>query len=841
MIGQTISHYKITDKLGEGGMGVVYKATDTTLDRTVALKFLAAHLCENEEGRKRFIHEAKAAAALDHPNICTVYEVNQEEGQTFIAMAYVEGLSIKQRIEQRPLKLDDALDIGIQTAQGLKAAHQKEIVHRDIKPANLMLTEGGQVKILDFGLAHFATQSKLTKTGTTLGTVAYMSPEQAQGEAVDRRADIWSLGIVLYEMVTGQLPFKGDYEQVVAYNILNEEPEPITALRAGMPMELEWIVGKTLAKDREERYQHVEDMIVDLRGLDKKLKSGKSTVLRPQPPPAPSQAPSEELVPKRKLRFQQALFAITAVALLALAFVHFGEVPGKEAALTRFAFAPGHHVWSPVISPNGRHIAYAAFAPGGAKLWVQDLDQEQPRELGPRDVRHMFWSPDSKFIGFHLFGTRELKKISVHGGVATTLCGELPSGTFWGGTWSPDGDSIVLNVGNRLYQVPSRGGKPSLLIEPEESEKTRRLIHGSVQFLPLEDRRRILLFSAGGERDQQIRLRNLETGEQEVLGNGLGAVYSPSGHILYQIDDLSLWALPFSIERLKPTGEAFRVAQNVERPSVAANGTLIYRDGTGLAGELQLVWRDRRGKKLGVIGQPQRRVFDPVLSPDGLLVAAVGREKRNLDIWIHDASRPITTRLTFDGAVDTNPVWSPAGDHVAFSSDRQGNEDIFVKPADGSAEAKTLVATRWPERVSDWSSDGRYILYHQTAAETGHDLWYLERKDDNSGYEPVPFLQTPFRELAATLSPDGRFVAYVSDESGGYEVYVQRFPGGGGKRRVSSDGGGQPRWCKEGKELFYVVDLTLLAVSVTTRPDLSMGPPRRLFESAGLDSPRAPG
>ena len=289
------------------------------------------------------------------------------------------------------------------------------------------------------------------------------------------------------------------------------------------------------------------------------------------------------------------------------------------------------------------------------------------------------------------------------------------------------------------------------------------------------------------------------------------------------------------METLTATGEAFPIVEAGRYPNVSADGTLVYLDLPAV--RWQLVWRDRSSRKLLVIGQPHERVFDPALSPDGLLVAAVGFENDNGDIWIHDANRPIATRLTFDGALQHRPVWSPAGDQVAFSSHRQGNNDIFVRPADGGGEAKALVATRWPELVSDWSSDGRYILYHRRDPETGYDLWYLQRKDDNSGYEPVPFLQTPFRELAANLSPDGQFVAYVSDESGRYEVYVQRFPGGGGKQLVSSNGGGQPRWRRDGKELFYVARRTLLAVDVTTMPNFSMGSPRELFESEGLNSP----
>ena len=899
MIGQTISHYKITEKLGEGGMGVVYKAEDTKLRRVVALKFLRSELIEDPEHRERFLREAQAAAALDHPNICTIHEIDDDAGRTFLAMAFIAGLTVKDKIAQRPLKLDQALDIAVQTAQGLQAAHEKGIVHRDIKGANIMVTPPGQVKIMDFGLAQLAERSKLTETTTILGTPSYMSPEQARGEKTDRRADLWSLGVVLYEMIAGRLPFVGERQEAVLYGITNEEPEPVTAQRAGLPMELEWIIGKALAKDREERYQHAEDVLVDLRSLQKKLASGKSTILKAragtqtiatqpaktgQASPGPlaryrviedaeeagdaikyvaedtelhrsvairvlpqSSAEKIERAQRRKLTLALGAGALGLLAALVFASLWlFSPAPVAEAPLRRFAFTPESLHSGPygraVISPDGKHIVYLG---GGEeqKLWVRDVGREQPSELaGTENARHqgLFWSPDSQFIGFAA-GT-ELKKVSVQGGPAITLC-QLP-GTIWeGGAWSPDGSSIVFSAGPPpvLHEVPARGGEAQLLFEPETSEKGPANIQP--HFLPVESGARSIVYNVGSYTDREIVVKNLATGEREVLAEGAFPRYSPSGHIVFQTAPLSpgLWALPFSLETLKPTGEAFPIAENAGDPSVAADGTLVYVDLLG-EGRQQLVWQDREGKKLGVIGQPQDGIRFPALSPDGRHVAVIGTENNNDDVWVHEVGRSLKRRLTFDAAPDGLPIWSPSGKEIAFWSARgQGDANIYMRPADGTGEPRLLVNTPLEETPYDWSPDGKHLLYGVRGEGTGWDLWYLKRKEDGSGFEPVSFLQSSFNESAVKFSADGRFVAYVSDESGRFEVYVRPFPGGDGKWQVSGNGGRQPRWSKDGKELFYTEGHTLMAVAVATTPSFTSSAVTRLFQDADLlggDDPR---
>ena len=562
--------------------------------------------------------------------------------------------------------------------------------------------------------------------------------------------------------------------------------------------------------------------------------------LVPQQPVVPV-GPSEELVLKRKLRLQQALFAVTAIALLVLAFLYFRETPPAEAPLRRFPIVPPVAVSTTIginvaISPNGRYIAFVAAGAEG-KLWIQDLEQQEPRAIeGTEGARWPFWSPDSNFIGFA--AGAELKKISVQGGLANQVC-ELPVPYFFGGSWSADGELIVFSSGDppRLYEVPARGGTANRLVWAEESELSLVWIVPP-HFLPSEAGDRVLLFSSlrEGAGDSNIMVQHLKTGRRELLGPGFSAVYSPSGHLVYQSRPITsvLWALPFSLDTLKATGEVFPIAQNSQGPTVATDGTLVYLDSSGtLQWQGQLVWLDRSGDKVGEIGLPQTWLSFPALSPDGRLVGVQAAEG-NYDIWVWDITRAVKTRLTTTPEVEGPPSWAPTGEAVAFNSNRAGNFDIFLQQADGSGEAKVLVATPRDEFFTDWSRDGKYLLYLLDDAETGTQLWYLERNEDGSAWEPHPFLHTPFKERAAKFSPDGRHVAYVSDESGQWEVYVRPFPEGGSRSTVSSNGGSQPRWSQDGKELFYVEGSTLMAVSVSSGPTFSVGSPRPLFENPNL-------
>jgi len=867
-------------------------------------------LLGDEEIKARFRREAEAAASLNHPNICTVHEIAEADGRTFIGMAFLEGEGLDKKIEAGPLKLKDALDVAIQAAKGLQAAHEKGIVHRDVKPANLMVTGSGSkqlVTIMDFGLALLADRSKLTRLDETMGTVTYMSPEQTYGMELNQRTDIWSLGVVIYEMITGQRPFKGPYDKAVMYSITNEEPEPMTALRMGVPMELEWIVGKCLAKEADKRYQSTVDMVVDLETLSEKLKSGKSTIPRTAPSvtfaglsgtltqqPAPSQGAIEpantavfpyrvierlsdegesvtyraedtelrrsvairvvpESAAKKAEKRQQlkrggllGMGVLLAVTLGLLVFQWLrGPMPDSSEEVLRFSFSPGN-LFAPSVSPNGRHIVFTVEEGGESALWVRDLDRETPRKLEGTEGADqtasagMFWSPDSRFIGFR--SGQELRRIPAEGGDPITLC-DLPLGTYIGGSWIPDGTRIVFSSGAQLFEVPARGGAPKLLFELEESEKASTFARP--HFLPFSAGTYGLVYNSGVVSDPRLGLLDLETGERRELGPGSRPAYSASGHLVYQsslVDEKrGLWVLPFSLETLTATGEAFPIVEGGGLPSVARDGTLVYLDRVGSV-EGQLVWRDRSGKRLGPIGRPQAgSIAFPALSPDGSRVAAQDNSSGDLNIWVHETERAAATRLTFAAGLEAHATWSPSGTEITFTSDRRGSHDIFSKPAAGTGEATLLVGGPLDDDYPDWSPDGNYLVYEVSGdPKNKGDIRYLKRKTDGGGFEEAVFLSTPHQEGAAKFSPDGRYLAYSSDESGRFEVYVRLFPEGAGKWQVSTNEGTQPRWSRDGKELFYVEGLILMAAPVKPAPSFSVSTPVRLFENerlSGLLSP----
>ena len=839
MVGSTISHYKILGHIGSGGMGEVWEAEDLKLGRPVALKFLAAHLVSDPEVHKRFEREAKAAASLSHPNICTVYEIDEADGKSFLSMELIKGDSLEGRIEKGPLALTEALDIARQLAEGLQEAHGAGVVHRDIKPANILITPDGRVKILDFGLALLTEGSKLTQLDTAVGTVAYMSPEQAQGGEVDHRTDIWALGCVLYEMVCGQRPFKGQYDQALLYEIVNEEPEPLTGLRTSVPVELELLIGKCLEKESGNRYGGADELARDLRKLREKLDSGQSMAQ-----PAARPGPSASREPAKTSRLLQFALMGCMIALAGLAYVHFSEQP-PERVVRRFSFTPeslesGREGQRAAISPDGRWVVYTSDD-SPPSLWLRPIDSEQPTKMEGTEgaQRGAFWSPDSQYIGFAARST--LKKVPVSGGPPIVLC-EMPSSSYAGGSWDPVDDSIVYSVSAggppSLHEVPARGGQAKPFLKPISGPKG----FGShtPTFLPPQASSRALLLAVGTRGASDVYLRNLDTGTSSFLVAGAAPRFAAPGFIVYQQrrGAPGLWALPFSLSTLETTGEPLPIAQGVGDASFSSSRALVSVDVVGAARRRRLMWRDRTGARLGDIGRPHPDMEQPALAPDNRSVLVTAQDDLQtgaFHIWLHEADRPVAQRLVFDLGLSVFPCWSPDGKRFVYSGTSGGTaNDLFIFNADGSGQPEKVVATPADEITPRWSPDGRWVLYTLKREGDNFDIWMLDLEANSGEGATREYVATEARDWAGDFSPDGGYFAYDSEESGTREIYVREFPSGAGRMQVSSNGGVQPRWHPSGKELFFVEGETLMAVEVTTEPEFRIGKPERLFSDPNL-------
>jgi len=834
MTGKTISHYKIIEKLGQGGMGVVYKAEDTKLKRTVALKFLPA-IALGGEDKSRFLREAEAAAALNHPNICTIHEIDEVDAKMFIVMEFIEGQSLLEKIKAGPLKIDEAIKLAMQIAEGLQAAHEKGITHRDIKSANIMITEKGRAKIMDFGLAKLSNRSMLTKEGMTLGTAAYMSPEQARGATVDHRTDIWSLGVVLYEMITGQLPFRGEYEQAMMYSIVNEDPEPLTALRTGVPLALDSIIAKALAKDPTIRYQHVDEIPADLRAIESKP-GGTSKVLA---------ATAGATTHTRLARSRKLLYWIMS-GLFVAAFIAGATVwqilrptASLPKPLARFNLdlPPGHEFSSlfnlkAAISPDGNLLAYTADSAVSRLLYLRPLNQLEATALaGTEGANAPFFSPDGKWIGFG--ASNKLKKISIYGGTVFTICDAFG---LSGASWTPDNTIIFAGSDKALDRVSADGGVPQPFTVLDHTKKEAS--HSFPQVLS-DDQSVIFTIENSGRSfdDATIVVQSLTTGKRRVLvEGGTCGRYVPTGHLLYGRSN-SLFAVPFDLKRLAVIGTPVEVLSGVvldqgrgsSHFACSNNGNLIYLPGgEGIdLNELMLV--DRSGKPQRI---SQRRAhYDKVsLAPDGRHIA-VEIVAANNDIWLVDMERDTQTRLTFE---DENqwPIWMAGGKKIVFSSNRGGQFNLYATLADGSGTMERLTTSEAFQAPTSCAPDNRLLAFSQVSSGTGIDIWLLPFEGER---KPRPFRQTTFDEFQAKFSPDGRWLVYQSNETGRLEVYVQPVSGSSTKWQISAEGGDAPRWSRTGREIVYRNGTKMMAVEVSTAPTFKAGRPKLLFDKEYLD------
>ena len=852
MTGETVSHYEIREKLGEGGMGAVYKAEDVRLKRTVALKFLPQRLALTEEDRERFVREAQAAASLDHPNICTVYEIDEAKGLPFLAMAFIAGRSLEKRIEAGPVPLREALEIARQAAEGLRAAHAKGIVHRDIKSSNLMLAgeDSGrtQVKLLDFGLAQLAGRSKLTQADSIMGTVAYMSPEQTQGGAVDARSDIWSLGVALYEMVAGELPFKGHYDQATLYSILNEEPQPLTALRSKVPVELDWIVDKCLAKDPAERYQSMDDLILDLSTLERKLSSQRLSIHHTKIAPAEAAAPAS---PKpsassekkwKRWALAMGVLAATFGAAVVTHPPHGGET--REAARTlRFdinlpaSLPAGAELRSLAISPDGRRVAFTVSG-DEQRLWLRDLSQAAAYALdGTEDAGEVFWSPDSQVIGYRAGG--ELRRIPASGGPSAVIC-SLPSRYFGGASFGEDGERIVFTSGPpmQIYEVSARGGQPAPLLS-EEALADRRGFPVFPRLIGAD----ALLFSRRSPRGEQVAVARSPAKEPVMLAEGAAPFLSKSGYVLYHTgrNSSEIWALPFHASKLERRGEAFPVAAGGMLPSVSDDGTLVYV-ADPRSGPMRLALRSRSGELLEALGGAQTAVREPAVSRDGARVAWVGEENNAMDLWVYDTRRRTRTRLTnTPGVRELTPIWSPDGERIAFEvAGDDGPPTMVVLNVDGSGEMETIEPEGQPLVPLDWGPRGRILARNRGQGRGA--MVELEPQPDGS-FAPKPVLEGELGVGEAHISPDGEMVVFDSRLGDRSEIFVRPFPEGERRWQVTTEGGEAPQWTRNGAEIVYRSRGRLMAVEVSKAGgELRFGEPRELFQHPMLTSgPRRPG
>ena len=817
-------------------MGAVYKAEDTRLDRTVALKFLAPHLLNDAEAKARFIREAKAAAGLDHANVCTVFEVGEEGGRTFLAMAFLEGESLEDRIATGPQPLKDAIEISRQVADGLEAAHEKGIVHRDIKPANIMVDAKGRATILDFGLARLTEASKLTRADQTVGTAAYMSPEQIQGAEVDQRTDIWALGCVLYEMVAGLRPFKGQYDQALAYEIVQEDPEPLTSVRAGLPMELEFIVGKCLSKDPGDRYDGASEIAKDLRTLGDKLKSGRSRVLQTA---APTQVAQPQSVGRK--RSPLAAYAAAGVLAVLLAFaLGYLVLPcdgGGAAPVYEFdaRLPEGENVHSIALSPDGSALVASLGDVGDYSLWIRTMDSREFAEIpGTNGATYPFWSPDSQWIGF--FADQQLKKVAPGGAPPQTLCA-APEGR--GGTWNRDGVIVFApEQTGHLHQVTETGGEAKP-IDMGEASIVRRF----PRFLP-DGERLLYLQRAGAE--VSVVLASVAGGDPTpVLPDVSIAEYSHSGDeaSLVFVRDGKLIAQPIDRDSLELRGAATVLADSV--PRTGNQGAFAFTttpDGAAAYLEDQLrdsivAWYDRAGRETERLQTATRRIGRVDLSPDEMHAVFSRASTGTIDIWTLDFATGILRRDADFSQASPFVAWSPDSARLVFGAPAEGRSstggrvnDIFQKTFGHASAPEVLVDLTAPYEVGsqlmDWSPDGRFLLFWYQGP-TSADL--AATSADGAG-EPFPIATGPGMDIDARFSPDGEWLAFQSDETGRAEVYIQDFPDGARRRQVSTDGGLEPSWRGDGRELYYISpEGALMAIAIDLDDEITAGRPRELF------------
>jgi Tol biopolymer transport system component len=836
--GTKLGPYEVIAPLGAGGMGEVYRARDTRLNREVAIKVLPAVFASDADRLKRFEQEASATSALNHPNILTIYDIGRHEGAPYIVAELLEGEELVEILVSGALPARKAIDYARQIVSGLDAAHEKGIVHRDLKPANLFITNDGRVKILDFGLAKLKpstlaavadsegpTMMPATNPGVVLGTVGYMSPEQVRGQTADHRSDIFSFGVVLFEMLTGRKAFSGDSAVELMNAILKDDVPELNDNDARISPALEKIMRRCLEKKPEHRFHSAHDLGFALEAVSTATSSSGSGL------PAATKLKSQRFAWSDRSAW--IVTGILALTLLAMGFMYFNR-PALEARSIRLAFVPPQNLAfndgqpdNVIISPDGQKMAFSAVSPDGKwQLWVRRMDSPDAQLLsGTDDPLEPFWSPDSRSIAFGSQG--KLKRVDLTGGSPQILC---DAARMTGGSWSNKGIIVFgSDYGSALFQVPETGGepKPATVMDREQAN----FGHSAPYFLP--DGKHFL-FRINITNPRGVWVGSLDSPEiKQVLNDNTNAAYA-SGFLLFLRNEV-LMAQPFDLGSLQLKGEAAPVvtggtsdSRGARRFSISENGVLVWQG--NWQREYQLVWFDRGGKQVGVVGAPMKVSTgqEPHLSPDGKRLVI----KRDNNIWVIDLARETGIRLT--SVFSQLPLWSPDGSHVAFQSSIEGttHRGIAQKAANGVGETELLWdGVKFPQ---SWSPDGRFILFMQRGVKTRLDIWALELSGEKKEHV---ILNSAFDEREPQISPDGRWLAYCSDESGNYEIYVQPFTAegkvGGDKKRVSTTGGTEPLWRRDGKELFFVADGgKMMSVAVANNGgQLEFAAPKFLFQT----------
>jgi len=860
LVGRTLGHYRIVDKIGEGGMGVVYRAHDERLDRDVAVKVLPEEVAGVQDWLERFEREAKLLASLNHPNIATLHGLEEEGGLRFLVMEVVDGESLAGVIARGPIPICEALPIALQIALALETAHERGVIHRDLKPANVMVDPEGAVKVLDFGLAKAfdpetsspqspeslaespTLTADLTHGGTLLGTAPYMSPEQARGKPVDKRADIWAFGCVLYEMLAGTRTFGGTTSTETLAAIIKDDPD-WDVLTAETPIPVRRLLRRCLTKDPRDRLHDIADTRIVLQSLSIDGFYGEESAV---PTPVPAGWRTWLLW---SLVVLAALIAAIVVGSLRapppgavtkmlvgvnpaerLGSVGGGALQGDDRRLSLTAMT---------LSPDGKHLVFSAGDDTGSMLYLRAMDEIQASPItGTQGAFSPFYSPAGEWIGFWADGI--LKKVRTGGGPAMPICDSLRAP--YGASWAPDDTIFFGQYDGGVLRVSADGGSPeevTLLAQGEFSHRHPQLLaDGETLLLTVRGK------DTGDWAETTIVAQSLGTGERIVLvENGADPRYTPSGHLVFCRLG-ALMAAPFDPKRVQVTGGSTVVLGSVRQGVNAGNtafdtfsgqfnfstsGTLVHVPG-GVWSDPQnsLVWVDREGVA-EPLSSPPGPFWSPRLSPDGTRIAFGNFGFEQIDIWLYEISRSILTRVTFEESSEGEALWTPDGARITFASDKSGRGSIYWIPADGSGAAERLstVEDAYP---ASWSPDGRVLAFVQESKSAGWDIWLLPREG-----EPQPFIGSPFAEVWPTFSPDGRWLAYGSNQSGRFEIYVTPYPGPGPRIQVSTDGGTGPAWAPNGRELFYHGPQeiegknSMWAADIRTEPRFLAGSPRELF------------